>query len=205
MFGKVWKATKHRMTVEWWCHTSLLVFRYCSMLQLSVEPLLAKSGDDPRSGLDLAGFKISSEFLSSNMWYHQLAQASWNMLKPAPRHGVDLRLTRLTLRCNLQGLTKDGLELALEFLYTAKLEPKFLDDFGEALLVAWCNFWGPRGMKTEADDLQNAVRAAVNNWERYGTCSCIVLQLQKQTSCAYPAFMFRSEISCHCTGTSFSC
>eukprot|EP00435_Cladocopium_sp_Y103_P069791 s112_g34.t1 len=38
-------------------------------------------------------------------------------------------------QCNLQGLTKDGLELALEFLYTAKLEPKSLDDFGEALLV----------------------------------------------------------------------
>lgn len=41
----------------------------------------------------------------------------------------------LDSQCNLQGLTKDGLELALEFLYTAKLEPKFLDDFGEALLV----------------------------------------------------------------------
>lgn len=41
----------------------------------------------------------------------------------------------LDSECNLQGLTKDGLELALEFLYTAKLEPKFLDDFCEALLV----------------------------------------------------------------------
>lgn len=41
----------------------------------------------------------------------------------------------LDSQCNLQGLTKDGLELALEFLYTAKLEPKSLDDFGEALLV----------------------------------------------------------------------
>ena len=36
----------------------------------------------------------------------------------------------------LQGLSPDGLHHALEFLYCARLQPKCLDDFGEALLAA---------------------------------------------------------------------
>ena len=35
----------------------------------------------------------------------------------------------------LQGLSPDGLHHALEFLYCARLQPKCLDDFGEALLA----------------------------------------------------------------------
>lgn len=58
-----------------------------------------------------------------------------NEIRPwaSPGHGGSL-----DPRCNpVQGLTRDGLEHALEYLYCAKLQPKSLDDFGEALLAPW--------------------------------------------------------------------
>jgi len=41
----------------------------------------------------------------------------------------------VNLDSQLQGLSSDGLHHALEFLYCARLQPKCLDDFGEALLA----------------------------------------------------------------------
>ena len=55
-------------------------------------------------------------------------------------------------RRKLQGLSRDGLHHALEFLYCARLQPKSLDEFSEALLAAWT----PTRRRKEARGLWSA-------------------------------------------------